>query len=81
MFTSEKYDQRQLGGSEDGKRIDYIFYRSLDQRWQCDSACVTMSKVPGAEFPFSDHDGMEASFVFNETTSMKPGKCYVSPIS
>ncbi|XP_028410219.1 LOW QUALITY PROTEIN: sphingomyelin phosphodiesterase 2-like [Dendronephthya gigantea] len=72
MFTSEKYDKHKVGGPEDGKRIDYIFYRSLDQRWECDSANVTMSKVPGAEFPFSDHDGVEASFVFNQKTSETP---------
>ena len=77
MFTTEKCDQRKLGGAEDGKRIDYIFYRSLDQRWQCDSACVTMGKVPGAEFPFSDHDGVEANFVFSETTSVTTGKFYL----
>jgi hypothetical protein len=74
MFTSAKYDQRQLGGPEDGKRIDYIFYRSLDERWRCDCACVTMTQVPGAEFPFSDHDGVEASFIFNEAASIKPGE-------
>ena len=74
MFTSEKYDHNKLGGPEDGKRIDYIFYRSLDQRWRCDGASVTMTKVPGAEFPFSDHDGVEASFVYNEAASATPGK-------
>ena len=74
MFTKDKYDQSKLGGPEDGKRIDYIFYRSLDQRWRCDSACVTMTKAPGAEFPFSDHDGVEACFLYSETDSVTPGE-------
>ena len=79
-FTATKYDQHKLGGCEDGKRIDYIFYRSLDERWQCDSACVTMTKVPGAELFFSDHDGVEASFTFNKSASVKPGE-YSTPKS
>ena len=70
MFSSGKCDDSKREGPEDGKRIDYIFYRSLDGRWECDSASVTMSQVPGAEFPFSDHDGVEASFLMNEQTSL-----------
>lgn len=77
MFTCVKYDEHKVEGPEDGKRIDYIFYRSLDHRWECDSAGVTMSKVPGAEFPFSDHDGVEASFVFNQNTSVIPSECKI----
>ncbi|EJU02596.1 DNase I-like protein [Dacryopinax primogenitus] len=44
-----------------GKRLDYIYYRS--ERMSCVASQVVLTdKVPGFDFSYSDHFGLEATF-------------------
>ena len=52
-----------------GKRLDYVFYRQPDQRGQdlpfirvADIKVVFTEHVPGQNYSFSDHFGLEATF-------------------
>lgn len=65
-------------GPDDGYRIDYIFYRCTQGSLECVDCEVTMGRVPGKNFSFSDHEAVAASFVVKESALDKLGmKKYV----
>ena len=55
-----------------GHRIDYIMYReNSGYSVDCNQCYVTMQKVPGAAYNYSDHDGVAATLSIKRTvTSM-----------
>ena len=61
------------GRPDDGKRIDYIFYRCTQGSLECVDCEVSMVLVPGKNFSFSDHEAVAASFVVKESALNKTG--------
>lgn len=60
------------------KRIDYIFYsidkvhRTWDQPLQLKSRNLVLTgKIPGKDFPYSDHEGVEAVFLLKVEETMR----------
>ena len=61
------------GRPDDGKRIDYIFYRCTQGSLECVDCEVSMGLVPGKNFSYSDHEAVAASFVVKESALNKTG--------
>ena len=61
------------GRPDDGKRIDYIFYRFTQGSLECVDCEVSMGLVPGKNFSYSDHEAVAASFVVKESALNKTG--------
>lgn len=71
-FSGDRNTSNTLqGGPDDGKRIDYIFYRCTQGSLECVDCEVSMGLVPGKNFSFSDHEAVAASFVVKESALNK----------
>ncbi|XP_031574787.1 putative neutral sphingomyelinase [Actinia tenebrosa] len=68
-YTTIKLDKELRGGSKDGKRIDYVFYRAPPGTIRCVEHMVTMGKIPGEDLSYSDHEGVLATFIVDDDTS------------
>lgn len=45
------------------KRIDYILFN--DEYLKCQTSQVTLGRIPGVNYNYSDHEGVEATFQLN----------------
>ncbi|XP_048579092.1 putative neutral sphingomyelinase isoform X2 [Nematostella vectensis] len=61
-YTGFTLPQELRKGTADGKRIDYVFYRADRSVMELLDCCVTMGKIPGEDFSYSDHEGVLATF-------------------
>ncbi|ELU04661.1 hypothetical protein CAPTEDRAFT_173602 [Capitella teleta] len=62
-----------LDRNPDGQRLDYLMCRANSgYRVDCDECTLTMRRVPGMHFNYSDHEGVQAVFIVKRSVTALP---------
>ncbi|KAK3098953.1 hypothetical protein FSP39_024625, partial [Pinctada imbricata] len=78
--TNSFVSKKSLEKVPEGKRIDYIMYRGNPGTDIVADKCeITMGKVPGKQFNFSDHEGVAVTFNISNTEKSPSSKSGESP--
>ncbi|XP_032220859.2 putative neutral sphingomyelinase isoform X2 [Nematostella vectensis] len=79
-FAGSTFQQAIQKGPSDGIRIDYIFYRGDRSNMELLDCHVTMSRIPGEEISYSDHEGVLATFCLKNDKVLEKGQEKVQQI-
>ena len=62
-FTCDLISNSFTTKENDEKRIDYIFFN--DEYLKCQTCQITMGRIPGVNYNYSDHEGVVATLQLN----------------